>query len=156
MLLQQKTTEGSEATYRRPHTERLSLRLSSWLSRDNKTGGTQLCVLCETSAVTFTWFFFSYINVILNHWAEWPTCGSGSQHASVVDAHRAVRAANGQVVRHQRRDGDGRGRPSTVYQYVLKKKKITRTVRWEKVRRCPLLQQKWLKMDWGLTNSPTR
>lgn len=58
MLLQQKTTEGSEATDRRPHTERLSLRLSSWLSRDNKTGGTQLCVLCETSEVTFTWFFF--------------------------------------------------------------------------------------------------
>lgn len=48
------------------------------------------------------------------------TCGSGSQHASVVDPHRAVGAADGQVVRHQRRDGYGGRCPATVYQNVLK------------------------------------
>lgn len=49
------------------------------------------------------------------------TCGSGAQHASVVDAYGAVGAAHSQVVGHQGGDGYRGGCPSTVYQDVLEK-----------------------------------
>lgn len=48
------------------------------------------------------------------------TCRSGSQHASVIDAHWAVWAAHSQVIRDKGRNGYWGGCPSTVYQDILK------------------------------------
>lgn len=74
---------------------------------------------------------FHAIRIVAETYAKWTlaegaepagqvTCCSGSQHASVVDAHWAIGAAHGQVVRHQRRDGYRGGCSSTVYQDILK------------------------------------
>ena len=52
--------------------------------------------------------------------SEWAmTCGACAEHASVIDADRAVRTAHRQLERQQGVDGNRRDSPATVDKYIL-------------------------------------